>query len=269
MISVIFTVYSGSNLRLLQRALVSIINQSYQDFDIIVIFDGIEDDSKFERVVRNTIETSTLDYKIIKLEFNKGPGYARDIGIKQSNRKYIAIMDSDDVSLPNRLKIQFEHLSSNPGISCCGGGIIEKDSTLGTSRERKVPLEHEEIVSFSKTKSPLNNVTAMFLKSDYIVVGGYPHLRSSEDYSLWTRFIGHNKLLSNIPIPLVEVDFDISAVARRTGMLHFKNDSYSQRELLKYKIITKSQFIRNLLIYGVFRFSPSRLKTFAYKHILR
>lgn len=269
MITVIFSIYSGTEVNLFVNSLNSIIEQTINDFNVIIVFDGIEDDKCFEQCINNTFENKSIDYFIYKLKENKGPGFARDFGIKKSDRKFIAIMDSDDISVNNRLELQLSFMLNNPQISCCGGGILEVDKNNGTTSTRVVPLEHQEIVSFVKKKSPINNVTAMFLREDYLEVGGYPSLRSSEDYCLWSRFIGNGKKMANIETILVNVDFDSSALGRRTGLLHFTNDLYTQNTLLSYNLINNRIYVLNIIKYGMFRFLPNKVKFFIYKYILR
>ncbi|TSI23487.1 hypothetical protein [Escherichia coli] len=165
--------------------------------------------------------------------------------------------------------MQLAFFESNENISVCGGFIEEFDNLSGQRKLRRVPLQHSDIQNAIKIKSPVNNVTAMFKRSDYLSSGGYPALRSSEDYSLWARFISSGYKIHNLDSVLVQVEFDIDAIQRRNGLLHFKNDFITQREMLKNGLIDKFEFVRNITKYCIFRFLPVGVKKMLYQHVLR
>ncbi|EOY5686656.1 glycosyltransferase [Vibrio cholerae] len=265
LVSVIFTVYYKTDWGLFDKSLNSIFVQRDKINDIIIVCDGYVSSELYEVV------SKYKDYVIIKIisyDVNRGPGYARDFGIRKSDSKYVAIMDSDDISKHDRIETQLEYMESNESISVCGG-LIEEIYNDGNVKVRNVPVDDCEIRHVIKTKSPINNVTAFIRKDDYIKVGGYPYTRSSEDYCLWGRFIANNKKLHNINKVMVTVTFDSDAIYRRSGWMHFKNDYITQRTLFESRIIGLNRFIINLFKYFSFRFLPKRFKLFLYDKVLR
>jgi glycosyltransferase involved in cell wall biosynthesis len=110
MVSVVITTYNRANL--IARSIQSVLNQSYSDFEIIVVDDGSDDDTE-AAVWRFTDEA----LRYIRLEGNKGPGAARNMGIQKCRGRFIAFQDSDDEWLPEKLekhmRIFKEHM---PGV---------------------------------------------------------------------------------------------------------------------------------------------------------
>lgn len=266
-ICVVIPVYIGTKVDSFLSAFNSIIHQSYSADEIIIVFDG-----NISPILEKTIYELAKIYSnlvIISYDINRGPGYARDIAIKKTNCHYIAIMDSDDESTLYRLYEQFEFMEKNKNIALCGGLIKEYNPT-NTSSIRKVPLSNYDIKKNIMLKSPINNVTAFFRKVDYIEAGGYPHIRSSEDYALWCRFVAHNKEMANLNSVLVNVSFDTDTLSRRKGIQHFKNDLFTQNEMLASNLITKKRYFINVFKYFIFRcILNNSMKKIAYKFFLR
>ncbi|MFX4263649.1 glycosyltransferase family 2 protein [Pelotomaculum propionicicum] len=126
----------------IKRAVDSILKQTYQDFEIIIVDDGSTDNTY--EIVK---EFNEKRIKYIKHEKNKGASAARNTGIRESRGKYLAFQDSDDQWLPNKLKRQVEILDNSPnevGIVYCGfwrfnnnkkiyypsGKVIEKEGNV-------------------------------------------------------------------------------------------------------------------------------------------
>lgn len=108
-VSVIIPYYNSCHTIL--RALDSVKNQSFKDYEIIVINDGSEDES--EEIVKQYI-SNNKEIRIKKLnQTNRGPSVARNNGIKASKGEYIAFLDSDDSFEPNKLEIQVDYMEKN------------------------------------------------------------------------------------------------------------------------------------------------------------
>lgn len=156
----------------------SVLNQAFADFELIVVDDAssVEYKDFFEKFNDKRI-------KYFKLEKNGGPGHARNEGIKKAVGEYVAIVDSDDVSLPERFKLQAEFLDKNAEISI-----------LGTSfrfSNRKNPAitvyDSKEIRNFILFNSPLCNPTVMFRREEFINKNLFfnEEINFAEDYELW------------------------------------------------------------------------------------
>ena len=116
-ISVIMPTYNAS-VPFLKEAVESILNQSFGEFEFIVIDDGSTDGS-WEYL--NSIDDKRL--KLIHNETNLGITKSLNIGMKTAKGKYIARMDSDDRSMPLRLEKQYEYMEKHPDVILCGTGV--------------------------------------------------------------------------------------------------------------------------------------------------
>lgn len=123
-VSVIIPTYNRTDF--LKLTIESIMNQSFQDFEIIVVDDGTPNEenlilcNKYHKV------------KYIKIKNSGGPAKPRNVGIKESQGKYLAFVDDDDIWLPTKLEKQVEILEENPDFglvhSCCE--VIDKEGNL-------------------------------------------------------------------------------------------------------------------------------------------
>lgn len=158
----------------------SILSQTYKHFELLII-----DDCSTDKTLE--ICKSFKDERIVLIEKEKNSGYTDSLnyGISIAKGKYIARMDGDDISLPERFEKQINFLEQNPTISLCGTAI----QIIGTNKVLKHPLKHDEIkVNLCKGSSffhpTVMGKTQMF--RDNLYDKSY---EPAEDYELWTRLI--------------------------------------------------------------------------------
>ena len=179
MITVLMPVFNGE--KFLQKAIQSILDQTFTDFEFIIINDG-SDDSTLEII--NLFHDPRI--RVCSNEFSLGLVKSLNIGIKLARGRYIARMDCDDISLPTRLITQFRFLSIHPEISVCGSWI--KTIGAGVGEIRKYPLTSEDIQCELLFRSPLAHPSVMFnrekLQDNLIYDERY---EKAEDYELWVR----------------------------------------------------------------------------------
>lgn len=211
----------------LEATMKSILAQTVKDFELIIIDDAstIEYTEFFKKFSDNRIKYSKLDK-------NCGPGGARNIGIKQAQGEYIAIVDSDDVYFPNRLELQMDFLDKNPDISLISGGF--KQSNNG--KTPKIPETHEEIKVFMLFNSPFTSSAVMFRKEEFSQKNIFfpEEIRFAEDYQMWINAMFANVKMSNIKDVLM-------IYTRRNGQLSkekFKTQMIIIKDLYK-KILHK------------------------------
>ena len=112
-VSVVMPVYNRQ--KHVGKAIESILNQTYKDFEFIIVDDGSND--KSPSIIK---EYSKLDKRIKYVrQQNSGPAHARNTGVRKSQGKYIAFMDDDDLSTPTRLEKQVSYLKSHPTLHAC------------------------------------------------------------------------------------------------------------------------------------------------------
>jgi glycosyltransferase involved in cell wall biosynthesis len=190
MISVLLPVYNGEPH--LREAIESILNQTYTDFELLIINDGSSDKSE-------TTILSFDDSRIEYIENNENIGLIATLnkGLKLAKGKFIARMDHDDISLPNRFTEQVKFLEDNPDIGICGTWAEEFGLE---SKIVKPPVCHHEIVASLLFQNPLYHPSTMLRKSELSQYNlsyteGYIQ---AEDYKLWIDAATHTKLY-NLP----------------------------------------------------------------------
>ena len=202
LVSVILPVFNGE--AFIVDSVNSILNQTLTNLELIIINDGSTDSTL-------DILHSINDPRIrVYTTMNRGIARALNFGIKLSNSDFIARMDADDISNPNRLQLQYDHLISNPKIdlvSCLVeyGGDRKKNLGYALYVEGINKLiTHEQMYKRRFQDSPIAHPSVMFRKELIEKYGGYTEAEEPEDYELWLRWLDNgvkfNKIDHNLLI---------------------------------------------------------------------
>ena len=234
-------------------------DQTIKPSEIILVQDGPLPDALHQKINNWKGELGDV-FKIINLEENVGTGKAKHIGIEKCSNELIAVMDTDDVSLPNRFEKQLA-VFANQDIDVCGAWVGEfEDDENAIVSHRKTPECHNEIVAFAKSRSPVNHPTAMYKKTSVLNAGNYSELRSSQDFNLFVRLIMNGAKLYNIQEPLVNMRMGNGQLeARRGGFKQAIFEANVQKEFYKMGFINFFEFARNLTIGIIVRTLPNKL----------
>lgn len=219
LVSVIMPVYNSG--RYVWQAIISIMDQTYKNFEFIIIDDHSSDDSWF------TIKQFASKDKRIKAyrnEKNMGIVYTRNKGFKLMDKKakYIAIFDADDVSYPNRLEEQvyyFENRNKDLNLGALGSYIDLIDEECNNIGHREYEYNPYRIRKNILMKSPVAQPSVMIRRDVIDDVGGYrvdSGFDRAEDFNLWVR-INDKYDIANIPIPLIK--YRISSTQGKTTHL--------------------------------------------------
>jgi glycosyltransferase EpsE len=166
-ITVLCTVYNGE--RYFDRAIPSILNQTYGYFDFLIINDGSNDNTLIK-----LLEIQRLDSRVKIVDAGRlGRVKALNYGISIAETELIAIQDFDDISYPTRLENQVKFMVSNPEV--CWLGTAGKNVNLNRNEEKinVFPIGHNEIVRTMAHSIPYDHTTVMFRKNAVIEAGGY------------------------------------------------------------------------------------------------
>jgi len=205
--------------------------------------------------------------KRIVLKENKGLGKALNIGVKQCSYEFVARMDTDDISYPYRFEKQIQVLR-NKDIDICSSWVneFELDEHDITSC-KKLPEHNLELIVYAKKRNPLNHPVVMYKKSIVQNAGGYKDMPGFEDYYLWVRMMKEGAKFYNIQEPLVNMRAGYGQIERRSGLKYAISELKFQKELLKLKFITLSEFIQNITIRFISRVLPKYLLKKIYSRI--
>ncbi|MFA7418025.1 MAG: glycosyltransferase [Acholeplasma sp.] len=191
LISVVMSVYNGD--KYLSDSIESILNQTYENFEFIIINDGSEDSS-----IDIINKYMNYDKRIVLINRkNRGLAYSLNEGIAKSKGEYIARMDADDWSYPNRLSDQINYMIKND-LDICGSFIDIIDDKGNFIRINEYPLFPNEIKFMSLFNPRLAHPTVIFKRNVFAKINYNEELISAQDYKLWTDAIQKNLKLGNI-----------------------------------------------------------------------
>mgnify|MGYP002765787785 CR=1 FL=1 len=185
MISVIMGVYNQIDLEAFEKAVNSVLNQTYKDFEFLIYNDG----SSIAEVNAyiDLLEKKDPRIHVIHSVFNHGLGYALNRCIDAAKGRYLARMDADDVSHPNRFEVEVEFLESHPEYMWCGSNceLFDQKGQWGNSTRPENPGVHDYL-----KYSPYIHPTVMYRAGLFEAVAGYAEEKNTkrcEDYELFMR----------------------------------------------------------------------------------
>lgn len=267
--SVSMCVYGKDNPEHFKTAMDSVINQTSPPDEIVLVVDG-----PIPQELQTAIDgfgEKHDNLNVIYLEKNSGHGESRRIGISNCRYPLIAIMDADDISLPDRFEKQLAKFKENPNLSIVGGNIREfigsPENVVGV---RQVPMSDEDIKNYMKSRCPFNQVTVMFKKDSVELAGGYLDWYCNEDYYLWIRMALCGFEFANLNDILVDVRVSKEMYGRRGGWKYFRSEAKLQMFMYKKRIISVFRLIYNVLVrFAVQVIMPNGLRAFIYKRFAR
>lgn len=190
LVSVLMPVYNAGPY--LREAILSIIEQEFTDFELLVFNDGSTDDS-------SAIVRAIQDPRISFFDSSINKGYVTHLndGLRMAQGKYIARMDADDVALPARFAKQVALLESEPTVGLCG---TRYQMFGGLTTIIQLPSSDKQIREFMLEHCPMGHPTVMFRKSiiDEHKLFYDESFVPAEDYKLWYDFSKFSEL-RNIP----------------------------------------------------------------------
>ncbi len=226
-VSVLLPVYNCE--KYAADAIDSILTQSFDDFELIIVNDGSTDRS--DEIVR-----SYTDQRIVYLENDQNVGLVRSLnsGLSIARGVFIARMDADDISFPGRFEKQVSYLHDHPEIGVLGTAIQVINTEGRTISSCRFPANHDLIAWSLCFRNPIVHPSAMMRRETLINNGGYPiELIIPEDYFLWHLLISKTKF-ANIPDILIKYRQHEDSVRVRLKDQHQKN-----RVAISQKIISK------------------------------
>jgi len=205
LVSIVMTVYNAEEY--LAESIQSILNQTFTDYEFIII-----DDCSTDHSLQIAQEYQKKDPRIIihHHQQNLGIGGARNTGVNLAQGKYIAWMDADDVSMPERIEKEVSYLESNPQV-----GVISSNANLINRigdfiDEVHMPQTHLLIEWAFSFYDPIINPAVMVRRDLYTKIGEYRNLAINkgeyfpEDYDLWVRMIRETQF-HNLNQPLLNL----------------------------------------------------------------
>lgn len=225
-----------------------------------------------EHVVERVASGEFGPSQVIRHDHHRGVAAALNDGLRACPLEIVARADADDLCRPDRFALQIPRLDAGDGhgVDLLGGSMSEFSDRVSPGRGplRRRPVSHEEIVDYLPHHSPFHHPTVVMRRSVALAVGGYRDLPLLEDYWLWERMMLGGARMGNVPEVVVDYRVDEELFARRGGWRLFSSDLRLQRILLADKVITPSQYVRNLLLRATYRFAPGWARRLGYRQFV-
>lgn len=263
------SVYHGDNAAFFTEAVNSLYAQTRLPDEIVMVVDGPVGDEI--NLAISDFESKHDTFRVVRLEKNSGHAIARQTGLDAAQNEYIAIMDSDDIAMPDRFEKQMAYIEAQPDVDALGGQIDEfiglPTNVVGT---RIVPLLDAEIKTYLKSRCPMNLVTVMLKKKSVQKAGGYIDWYCEEDYYLWVRMAENGMTFANLPDNLVNVRVGEEMYQRRGGIRYFKSEARLQRYMFKHGVISLPRYIYNVMgRFAVQVAMPNKVRSFVFQKLFR
>lgn len=267
--SVCMSVYRNDSAAHFLTALRSMSRQTVPPSEMILVVDG-----PIGQALEETISLFSKEYgalQVVRFAENRGHAAARQAGLDNARNELIAIMDSDDIALPNRMELQLGFMQKHPDIDVLGGQIEEfigdKSNVVG---KRIVPTGSNEIKQYLKSRCPMNLMTILARKSKIQQVGGFVDWFCEEDYYLWIRMAIQGCEFANLPETLVNVRVGEEMYQRRGGWRYFKSERGIQRYMWEHRLIALPRYCYNVFIRFIVQVvMPNRLRGWVFRTFAR
>ena len=216
-VTVLMPVYNGGIY--LKEAIESILGQTFRDFELLIIDDGSTDGS-YDLVAAY----SDSRIRLVRQDKNHGLVASLNLGLTLARGKFVARMDADDISFPERLSRQVDFMDANPSVGICGSWLQTfsmAERTLWPS-----PLAHNEIHAKLLFESALYHPTVFIRKSLFSdqVLRYMEDFPCAEDYELWSRCVSHCRLANIGEVLLYYRIHNKSVGSREASTMHQSAD---------------------------------------------
>ena len=266
-LSVLMSVYGKELASNLCQCLDSLAAQSLPADEVVIVEDG-----PLTPALKATIDAYRRLLPIVSLRLpeNIGLGAALRVGLYACRGSYVARMDSDDISLPERFAKQVEFLNANPAVDVVGGAIAEfQQDCSAPDSIRLLPASGSAIRRLARSRTPMNHVTVVFRKASVVAAGNYESCRGFEDYHLWARMLALGYRLHNLQDVLVYVRCGKGMSRRRGGLAYLWTEVSFQSFLRKMGLLDMAGSLLNILTRGPVRLAPNALRAVLYRIFLR
>lgn len=238
-VSVVMAVYNGE--KYLKDAIESILDQTFRDFEFIIVDDGSTD--KTLEILKE-YERKDKRIKIIINKANIGLTKSLNKAIKEAKGEYIARQDDDDISLPERLKKQVEFLNRNEKIGIVGTFYYEINKKGKIIGKKTFPCSDERLKKTLIKYNPFFHSSVLIRREVFSRVGLYDEsFKRAQDYELWFRVANFYKL-ANIPEFLTKRRYLEEMISRKK-----ENEQIYWAQKARGEAIKKGQYSKWNYIY--------------------
>lgn len=242
-LTVVLPVYNAEEF--VRPAVESILEQTWTDFDFIII-DNCSTDASFEILGEYAAKDQRI--RLHRNEQNMGFVYSLNRGNQLAAGEYVARMDADDISTPDRLDKQMRFLLDNPDIDV----VTSWNGQFDTDPEDvqfviKSPATHEELSRVARFRDPISHPACIYRRSAVLAVGGYQERGTLEDWLLWASMMQNGSRFACIQEVLYKFRRDDKFAPRRRGWRRAKLHAALQGEFRRMGFISFPEYVRNVI----------------------
>lgn len=268
--SVLMCVYYKDNPEWLEIAIEAMLNQTVKPDEFVIVEDGPIADNLQAVVEKHCAQTQGL-YNVVKLEKNCGLGEALRIGVLNCHNEWIARMDADDYSVPERIEKQFRAAKEH-NADMIGSDVAEfvgEPDKEHVKALRVFPEKHEDLVKFGRRRTMFCHPAILMKKSQVLAAGNYQTAYLHEDFDLFIRMLQDGCIGYTVKEPLVYMRVNEDFYRRRGGWVYLK-------ALLKFNVrqwragwMKFPDFIIRSCANVIFCLLPNGVRDFLYRNVLR
>lgn len=238
-VSVVLPVYNCE--QFIEASVRSILGQSFTDFELILVNDGSTDSTPciLEKLAQ-------LDDRLVLLhQSNQGLVQSLNNGMMCARGGYIARMDADDISMPDRFFLQIEYLEKNMEVGIVGGQALVQDEAGNIIGKINRPVSHDAAAIFLRYGCPLVHPTYMVRSIVYKTLGGYREVPGAEDLDFLTRAALHGYRLSNVDACVLIYTRNLAGISSRLALQQMRNtrillDNYRKNRVVDIAVFSFS-----------------------------
>jgi glycosyltransferase involved in cell wall biosynthesis len=205
--SVLLPVFNGAGT--LAQAIDSILSQSEEDFEFLVIDDKSRDRSA--EIIRTYMRRDARVEGVFH-DTNRGLAATLNEGLSRARADLVVRMDQDDESLPERIRLQVSYMEAYADVAVAGSHVYHMAKRRQYDRLVRVPVQHEEIMGILPTSNCMYHPSTILRRAAVLEAGGYDaDYKNAEDYELWLR-LSRKYRLANLDVPLLRYRFSTSGM---------------------------------------------------------
>ena len=241
LVSVILPTYNRAEF--LPDSIGSILSQTYDSYEIIVVDDGSMDNTK------EVLYPFYQRIKYLRLENNRGASVARNIGIQSAQGKYIAFIDADDIWLPEKLQTDIEYFNKHPDVSMVYSKHVNIDKNgrvLDEASKRRLPSGNVFAQLFSEQNFIITS-SVVVRKEIFETTGLFDvQLFNCQDWDMWLQIAFYFKVVG-INTPLVKYRHNLHSLSKN------RNNVLKYQKMVIDKIYNKFKAAENSITEKVYK----------------
>lgn len=270
-VAVLICVHAGADPSEFDQALASMQAQTYSDLRFYVYCDGPLKPAH-EEVLSLRLDTACGRDHIVRGDRPAGLPTGLNVLIERAmadpNITFLARMDADDISLPERIERQVEFLQQNSDVSLVGTWCIEFTEPSVPLFHKKMPTDEAAVKKFMLYRSPLVHPTVMFRRAVFEEGHRYDvTLTMMQDYELWSRLVIAGHRISNVPEFLLWYRMAEGFFSRRTGSRRAATEVQMRVQYARQAGLLRPLNYLKYVSFFLVRISPVWLKRLAYRHL--